>query len=35
VKSEVVENTVVTTVDSLEKKNLRGLSRTLISNMVV
>ncbi len=35
VSAKVEDNTVTVTVDSDEKKNLWGLSRTLIQNMVV
>lgn len=34
VNAEVAEGTVVVTIDSDDKKNLWGLSRTLIANMV-
>lgn len=34
VTAEVANNEVVVSIDSDEKKNLRGLSRTLIANMV-
>ena len=34
VKAESRDNTLVVSIDSDEKKNLRGLSRTLIANMI-
>lgn len=34
VKAEVKDNEIVFSIDNDEKKNLRGLSRTLVNNMV-
>jgi len=34
VKAEIKDNEIAFSIDNDEKKNLRGLSRTLVNNMV-